>query len=147
MAIKPKHGGGLLIPFEPGKSGNPKGSSRKRRARAFLRDALHEGLAGKITPEMAAILAKELSKRFKGNVKEIAAQIEGLTAAQLIATDVILKAASGDPQARRDIIALEPKQIEVETTETAKPKSAEFVPSEADEAALLEQASEDGTLH
>lgn len=40
-----------LTPWKPGQPGNPKGSSRKARAKAYLRDVLPEGLAEELTAE------------------------------------------------------------------------------------------------
>lgn len=145
---KGRNGGELAPAWQKGQTGNPKGSSRKARERALLRDALGEGLAAEITETMAKALAPRLAKLYGRSVtvKQLREQIEGLKVAQAIAANVLLRALAGDVKAIDQILSAEPKALQIET-EAAEPRSPLFVPSEEDEAALVEDASDGGALH
>ena len=81
-----------LIPWKPGESGNPEGSSRKARHKALLRAAFAER-AGKSLP-------KELSDRLtlltEDDRRKLREQVEGLTYAEALASRKWLEALFGD---------------------------------------------------
>ena len=110
-----------LKPWQPGQSGNPAGSSRKARMRKLLRDFVREQLNTELD--------------------------ENLTRGKAIAMRIVEDALGQGLAARKardQIIAMEPKTIEVEQPEP--PRSLEFLPTEEEEKALEDYAREAGLV-
>ena len=131
-----------LIPWKPGESGNPEGSSRKARHKALLRAAFAER-AGKVLP-------KELSDRLtlltEDDRKKLKEQVEGLTYAEALASRKWLEALFGDTvssaKATDQIIGTEPKLVEVDLQQEAA--SHNFIPDEDEQQQLRNEIAGNG---
>ncbi len=111
-----------LKPWQPGESGNPAGSSRKARMRKLLRDFVHEQLDAELD--------------------------ENLTRGEAIAMRIVEDALGQGLAARKardQIIAMEPKTIEVEQLEP--PRSPEFIPTAEEQEALEVLVRDSGLIH
>ncbi len=120
-----------LTPWKPGESGNPNGGSKKATARRTLRDFLRDEMNDELTPEEAEALNLAAGE-----------YLAGQAAAKVIRKNALLGAPRQSEKALDQIIATEPKTIEMENH--VPPASPDFIPSEQDQQELLGavQASE-----
>lgn len=127
-----RNGGTICEPWKPGRTGNPKGSSRKQRQKALLKDFIAQGMAADIPLEVAEALKK---------------QIEGLKVGEAIAGDILLRALAGNRDAIEQIIKMEPQALQLAGEIDVSPKSAEYVPTEDENRAAAAELSAGDVVH
>ena len=122
-----------LRPGEPGESGNPGGSSKKAKARRYVRDFIRQHCDEAVDPKIVAQLA------------ELGIGADDLTYGSLIAMRLVAQAAMGNPKAIDQVLGTEPRELP--TGPEAEPsRSYEFLPSPEDQAELEAFLAEEGII-
>ena len=121
--------------WKPGQSGNPKGGSKKARARKLLREAVREALE-KDVPE-------ELRETLRG---VLGADLIGETVCEVIAARLAAMALGGPNNvalsAIREIVGLEPKAVTHEFPDGAPERAERFKTPDEHRARLRELLEE-----
>lgn len=142
-----------LTPWKKGQAGNPRGGSAKVRNRRYLRDLLRDQLSEPADPKRVAEIIGECVVDLDDMTPDQALEhmtkmlAEGLSQGEVIAAQIVKDAMGNDhkaAKARDQIISTEPKTIAIEKED---PVSPDFVPSEADQAALEHDAQTGDLVH
>lgn len=139
-----------LQPWVEGQSGNPEGSSKKLRGRKSLRDYMRDELDTRARDSAAEELLTEDMIEDAGSVeaalKQYASELTlGRAVARKIAQDSLRDNPKVSQKARDQIIAMEPKTIEVDSH--IPPLSPDYIPSERDQQELLGAAQASEYVH
>lgn len=117
----------LMPPWKPGEAPNPNGQSKKSRRRKYLRDFINDRAVQPIGPERAQQLLDDFNIEDVSELEKALTELsENVTNGEMLAKEIwdsALEAKGGKAaeKARDQIIAVQPKKLEVDVDDQREP--------------------------